>query len=68
MEANPQPAEGFCGIEIKGNVYTEKQEAGEAILAICKDAKVTDPVPIGSYRASRWSFPSIASIVSLTLF
>lgn len=43
-------ADSFCGIEIKGNHYTDKQEAGEAILAVCKETKVVDPVPIGSYR------------------
>lgn len=34
----------------KGNHYTDKQEAGEAILAVCKESKATEPVPIGSYR------------------
>ena len=50
VTAHPQAAEGFCGIEIKGRHYDDKQEAGEAILAVCKEMKGTDPVPIGSYR------------------
>ena len=50
VEAHPQISEGFCGIDIKGNHYTDKQEAGEAILAVCKETKVNEPVPIGSYR------------------
>ena len=50
VAAHPQVADSFCGIEIKGNHYTDKQEAGEAILAVCKETKVVDPVPIGSYR------------------
>ena len=50
VEAHPQISEGFCGIDIKGNHYTDKQEAGEAILAVCKESKATEPVPIGSYR------------------
>ncbi|MGN0322651.1 MAG: SNF2-related protein, partial [Oliverpabstia sp.] len=49
-ENHPQISEGFCGIDIKGRHYVDKQEAGEAILAICKELKATDPVPVGSYR------------------
>lgn len=47
---NPQIVDGFCGIEIKGRVYTDKNEAGEALLAVCKEMKGTDAAPIGSYR------------------
>ena len=47
---NPQIVDGFCGMEIKGRVYTEKNEAGEALLAVCKEMKGKDATPIGSYR------------------
>lgn len=50
VETHPQILEGFCGIDIKGKHYANKQEAGEAILAVCKEAKTTEPTSIGSYR------------------
>ena len=50
VEAHPQIAEGFCGMEIMGKAYTEKADAGEILLAACKDTKSADPVPLGSYR------------------
>ena len=50
VEKHPQITDGFCGIEIKGRHYDEKQDAGEAILAVCKETKATEPVPIGNYR------------------
>ncbi len=50
IEAHPQIPEGFCGIEIHGKQYTEKSDAGEFILAACKELKGTDPVSLGSYR------------------
>ena len=37
-------------MELKGRHYADKQEAGEAILAICKEVQSTDPVTVGSYR------------------
>lgn len=50
VQNNPQIADGFCGLEINGKVYTEKNEAGEAIIAMCKTMKDREPKPIGSYR------------------
>ncbi len=50
VEAHPQISEGFCGMEILGKHYTEKVDAGEIILAACKEMKGTDPVPLGTYR------------------
>lgn len=49
-ESHPQVKDGFCGMEIMGKSYTEKEEAGEAILAACKGMKSTDSLQIGSYR------------------
>ena len=34
--AHPLSEEGFCGMEVNGTRFTEKAEAGEAILAVCK--------------------------------
>ena len=50
VEANPQIQDGFCGMEILGKHYAEKANAGEIILAACKEMKGTDPIPLGSYR------------------
>ena len=50
IEANPQIHEGFCGMEILGKHYAEKADAGEIILAACKEMKGTDPIPLGSFR------------------
>ncbi len=50
VQANPVPEEGFVGMEVKGVHYTEKADAGEAILAACKGFQSMDSVPIGSYR------------------
>ena len=50
MEAHPQISEGFCGMEIMGKHYAEKVDAGEIILAACKETKNAEPVPLGSYR------------------
>ncbi len=49
-EAHPLPEEGFVGIELAGKHYAEKADAGDAILALCKEIKSTEGIPIGSYR------------------
>ena len=48
--SHPQVKDGFCGMEIMGKRYAEKEEAGEAILDACKGMKSTDSLQIGSYR------------------
>lgn len=50
VEAHPQSEEGFCGMEVLGRQYGEKADAGEIILAACKEMKGTEPTVIGSYR------------------
>ena len=50
VEANPQIAEGFCGMDIRSKHYSEKADAGEWILAACKEVKGSEPVPLGEYR------------------
>lgn len=49
-EAHPQIPDGFCGMEIRGRQLEEKADAGEFILATCKDMKGTESTAIGSYR------------------
>ena len=50
VAAHPQIADGFCGMELLGKHYSEKADAGEMILAACKEVKSTEPVPLGTYR------------------
>ena len=42
--------DSFCGMVIKGLTFTEKREAGEAIIASCKAMTNPDPIRLGSYR------------------
>ena len=50
LETHPHPKDGFAGMEVKGDLLTDKDNAGAAILEAFKDAKGLEPVPIGSYR------------------
>ena len=50
VESRPHPADGFVGMDVKGDFLTDKDNAGAAILEACKDAKGLVSVPIGSYR------------------
>ena len=50
LAGHPHPADGFAGMEVKGDLLTDKDNAGAAILEAFKDAKGMEPVPIGSYR------------------
>ena len=46
----PQGEDKFCPMTLKGVTYTEKADAGEMLLAICKDYPMSAPTEIGSYR------------------
>ena len=50
LAAHPLPAEGFIGMEIRGDQLTDKENAGAALLDACKEIRGKDPVQIGSYR------------------
>ena len=49
----PQGEDKFCSMTLKGVTYTEKADAGEMLLAICKDYPMSAPTEIGSYRGFR---------------
>ena len=49
----PQGEDKFCPMTLKGVTYTEKADAGEMLLAICKDYPMSAPTEIGSYRGFR---------------
>ena len=50
VTAHPLPKEGFVGAEIQGRTFSEKELAGEAILAACKSYTGMEPVAQGTYR------------------
>lgn len=56
-------------MEIMGRHYAEKADAGEIILAACKETKSADPVPLGSYRGFQMelSYDSFRSEFDLVL-
>ena len=46
----PTDREAFPVMQIGEHFYTEKKEAGQAIIDACKAMKSPEPVPLGSYR------------------
>ncbi|MCD8013472.1 MAG: SNF2-related protein [Lachnospiraceae bacterium] len=52
VEAHPLPTdkEQFVGLELRGQQFTDKLKAGEALLAACKAYHGTEPMHLGSYR------------------
>ena len=50
LEAHPLPEKDFVGMTVDGQVLTEKEAAGKAILASCKNAAKGIPVTVGTYR------------------
>ncbi|HBF5412404.1 TPA: DEAD/DEAH box helicase family protein [Clostridioides difficile] len=50
LAAHPHPEDGFAGMDIRGDVLTDKENAGAALLDACKEVKGSEPVQIGSYR------------------
>ncbi len=70
LAANTHPnADGFSPMEVKGTVYADKKEAGEAIIAACKAMTNPDPVPLGQYRgfAMELAFDSFGREYKITL-
>ena len=50
LAAHPHPADGFAGMEIRGDKLTDKENAGAALLDACKEVKNSEPLLIGHYR------------------
>jgi hypothetical protein len=55
LAKHPHPKDGFAGMTVKGDVLTDKDNAGAAILEAFKDVKGLEPVPIGTYRGFQMS-------------
>ena len=49
----PQGENKMCPMTLKGLSYTEKADAGQMLLALCKENASPQPVTIGSYRGFR---------------
>ncbi|MCM1231800.1 MAG: N-6 DNA methylase [Ruminococcus flavefaciens] len=49
----PQGEDKFCPMTLQGITYTEKADAGQMLLAACKENLMSNPVEIGSYRGFR---------------
>lgn len=47
---NPQGEDKFCPMTLQGVTYAEKADAGQMLLALCKENANPKPVPIGSCR------------------
>ena len=50
VQAHPKPKENFVGMEIGGEVITDKEVAGKAILDACTKLTGPDAVALGKYR------------------
>ena len=48
---HPKPTDDrFVGMEVKGVFYSEKADAGKAIIEACKQMNSPDPISLGQYR------------------
>ena len=50
LAEHPHPDDGFAGMVVRGDVLTDKENAGAALVDAFKEVKGLEPVPIGSYR------------------
>ena len=48
--AHPKAQEGFCGMEVEGKHYAEKEDSGKAIIDVCTRMTGSDAVLLGQYR------------------
>lgn len=49
LKQNQRPDGGFSGMSINGMAYTDKEQAGAALIDACKGIGSQEPVEIGSY-------------------
>ena len=55
LAEHPHPTDGFAGMTVRGDVLTDKENAGAALVDAFKEVKGLDPVPVGSYRGFQMS-------------
>ena len=55
LAENPHPVDGFAGMTVRGDVLTDKENAGAALVDAFKEVKGLDPISVGSYRGFQMS-------------
>ena len=55
LAEHPHPADSFAGMTVRGDVLTDKENAGAALVDAFKEVKGLEPVPVGSYRGFQMS-------------
>ena len=50
LSAHPLPRAGFVGMEVRGERFRGKENAGASLLDAVKEATAAEPVRIGAYR------------------
>ena len=55
LAAHPHPSEGFAGMTVRGDVLTDKENAGAALVDAFKEVKGLEPLSIGNYRGFQMS-------------
>ena len=50
LAEHPKPAEGIAPMVLNGVIYTERENAGKAIIHACTHMNGVETVPVGSYR------------------
>ena len=55
LAEHPHPADGFAGMTVRGDVLTDKENAGAALVDAFKEVKGLEPVQVGSYRGFQMS-------------
>ena len=55
LAEHPHPVDGFAGMTVRGDVLTDKENAGAALVDAFKEVKGLEPVQIGSYRGFQMS-------------
>lgn len=69
-ENTPPDRETFPGMQIHDVVYTEKKEAGQAIIEACKAMKSAEAVLIGRYRGfpMKLSYDSFQKVFVISMY
>ena len=70
LKENTSPNEdGFSPMVVKGMTYTDKKEAGTAIIEVCKAMTKPEPITFGSYRGFEMelSFDTFSREYKITL-
>ena len=55
LAEHPHSADGFAGMTVRGDVLTDKENAGAALVDAFKEVRGLEPVAVGSYRGFQMS-------------